>query len=241
MRRAVFISLVLAVTSACGGGGTPVPTEGAGSTDMRFPVPVDRGDARTLRLEGRVFGSGRTAVVFAHMFPSSQDAWFDFAEQIARAGFLALTFNFRGYGLSEGSRDPSRAGLDVAAAADEARARGAEAVFLVGASMGGTASIIEAAAGSAAGVAALSAPQEFQGLDARSSAAKLRAPALFVASRDDPAGAAKAGRAFYEAAEGSRRLEIVAGSAHGTDLLDDPEVGAEVRGLITSFLLDHRG
>lgn len=231
----------LAFAAACGGGGGAPEPPAAGGGVIRFKAAAERGVTPALELEGRTFGSGSTAVVFAHMAPSSQDAWFDFAEEVARRGFLALTFNFRGYGLSEGSRDPARADLDIAAATEEARARGADAVFVVGASMGGTAAVVEAAAHSVAGLVTLSAPQEVGGLDARDDAPRIRAPALFIASRNDPAGAAKSARALYEAARGPRDVQVVGGSAHGTDLLTDPAVDERVRRLIIAFLLDHRG
>lgn len=234
-----FALLALALTAACGGGSGDRP---AVSTPIRFPAPeVPRG-GRTLSLEGSVWGSGRTAVVFAHAFPETQGSWAPFAAEVAGKGFLALTFNFRGYGLSEGSRDPARADLDLDAAVAEARRLGATAVEVVGASMGGTAALKVAARRPLAGVVAVSAPLRFRGLDAIRDAARVRSPVLLVAAADDPNRAAESARALSGRVRGPKRVEIVPGTrAHGTDLLGDDATGRRVRSLITSFLVEHRG
>lgn len=227
-----IVSLALAL-GACGGGGAPSPPEGE-SGAIRFPA------ADGVQLEGRLQNGGRReAVVFAHEFPASQESWGDFAEEVAGRGFATLTFNFRGYGLSGGSRDPSMAATDVGAAIAEISRRGAGTVFLAGASMGGAASIIAAGERGVAGVVALSAPQRFQGLDA--SGVSLRAPALLIAAAGDGDAPASA-RAFYERASGPRRIEIIPDTAaHGTALLADPGAGSRVRGLIADFLIENRG
>jgi pimeloyl-ACP methyl ester carboxylesterase len=186
-------------------------------------------------LTGRTFGSGRSGVVLAHMFPSDATSWYGAARTLAGDGYRALAFNFRGYEPSSGSRDPSRAAVDLRSAYDWLKAEGAERVSLVGASMGGTASLIVAAEVDAPAVVALSAPVTFRGLDAGAVAADVTEPVLLLASRDDPSGAADALRRLSGLLPDDQ-ARLYAGEAHGTDLLKSrPESIDE----IASFLREH--
>jgi hypothetical protein len=68
-----------------------------------------------VQLAGRLFGPEhpRTGVVLAHMLPTDQSSWFEFADMLAGNGYGVLTFDFRGYcpggdaGCSQGSKDDS--------------------------------------------------------------------------------------------------------------------------------------
>jgi uncharacterized protein len=75
-------------------------------------------------------------------------------------GFVALTYDFRGYGKSGGSKDDiGNIYKDAAAAIALAKSYNCRHVFLVGASMGGTTSIIAASMdNTVSGVVALAAP-----------------------------------------------------------------------------------
>ena len=138
------LALAALLLASCGDDGPPPSTA---STAITFPATDG------VQLSGRIFGpdEGAAGVVLAHMSPSDQTAWFDFAERLAREGYRVLTFNFRGYcpggdgGCSEGERDVPNIGKDVEGAIAELRRRGVTRVGLVGASMGWTASLIVAA------------------------------------------------------------------------------------------------
>jgi pimeloyl-ACP methyl ester carboxylesterase len=186
-------------------------------------------------LEGRVFGDGEVAVVLAHMFPSDMRSWFAFAGDLASDGYASLTFNFRGYGSSEGSKDIDRIHRDVAAAIDFVRRElGVSTIVLVGASMGGTASLVAAAEEDVAGVATLSAPMSVMGLDASEAITRVEEPMMFIAATGD-SPAAESAEAFTRATLGVGDLELVAGEDHGTDLLDGSSSG-RVEGLLTDFI-----
>src|SRR3989304_4897377 len=76
-------------------------------------------------LNGRLFGAENdTVVILSHMRRNDQTAWFDFAEELAREGYAALTFNFRGYGDSQGDQDFDKLDDDLAAAIRYMRDRG---------------------------------------------------------------------------------------------------------------------
>lgn len=211
--------------------------------DLSGSKAVSFESADGVRLEGRLFGDGRAAVVLSHMRPSDQTSWFDFANRLADEGYLVLTFDFRGYcpggdaGCSEGGRDISAIWQDVLGAVDFVRSRGATSVSLVGASMGGTASIVAASreAVDVRAVITLSAPASIEGLVADGAVlSNVTAGKLFVAGVGD-FPAAQDAQALYAQAPPPKRLEIVPADDHGTDLLEGSR-GEDVRRLIETYL-----
>jgi len=215
----------------------------AASTAVSFRSPDG------VKLAGRVFGDGQVGVVLAHMFPADQTSWWAFARVLAQNGFTVLTFDFRGYcpggvaGCSEGQRDVAAMWQDVLGAVDFMMARGLVRVMLVGASMGGTASLIAAAQPGVPVVAivALSAPQSFEGLTAdRTVLGNVTAAKLFVAGNSDPTGAATAAQAMYEESPPPKQVEIFTSSDHGTDLLTGNQSG-RVQTLIIGYLEQRSG
>lgn len=174
-----------------------------------------------LTLEGRFYAGGlKKGVVCAHMFPADQTSYEALAKDLARKGYPVLTFNFRGYGNSEGSKDISRIALDMNTAV-RFMAERVTCMVLIGASMGGTASILEGNHPKVQGVVTLSAPAAFQGLDARSKVSELKPPKLFVAAKGD-ASAYDSAKYFFAHAPEPKEILLVEGSAHGTKLLEGP-------------------
>lgn len=214
---------------------TPTPGSGPAARVNDEPVAFATTDGVTIR--GHLYstpGPQRKAVIFAHMFPSDQTSWTAFAREVAATGIAALTFDFRGYGETGDSREVPKIDRDLSAAVRFLKARDYPQVYLVGASMGGTAALKVAVAESVAGVVTVSAPVEFQGLDARSDVSNLRLRLLFIASRDD-AGAPASAAYFMQNAPGQRDVQILEGSAHGTDLLKGAQAGA-FKQLVLDFL-----
>ena len=166
--RPIAIAIVLLGAIALAACGEPPPPDLSGSR----PVTFESRDG--VRLEGRLFGHGSTAVVLSHMRPADQRSWFEFANRLADEGYLVLTYDFRGYcpggdgGCSQGELQISAIWQDVLGAMDLVRSQGATTVALVGASMGGTASLVAAAQEGVdvAAVVTLSAPRSIEGLDA---------------------------------------------------------------------------
>jgi pimeloyl-ACP methyl ester carboxylesterase len=192
----------------------------------------------TIRLEGVEYGSGSFGVVFAHERSASQDAWTLIAREAAGKGFHALTFNFRSYGVSEGSRtDLGLIDLDLEAAVKFLRSLGASKVVLVGGSMGGTAALVTASRIPVDGVVAVSAPVLFEGLDAKAAVPKLTAPALYIAADGDASAAADARTLTGLRAEQAREI-VVGSSAHASELLGGPK-GVAVRSRILEFIQEN--
>ncbi len=187
-----------------------------------------------LTIHGLLFGKGKTGVILSHMYPSDQDSWYDVAVVLAAKGYHVLTFDFRGYGNSEGDKDIAVIYRDVEAAWDFLEGQGIEKVFLIGASMGGTASLKVVGQRPAAGVVTLSSPVSFRGLDAADEVEEITAPKLFLAGEGndyDVAGAQE----FFGLAKEPKEIMFFPGSAHGTDMLEGEE-GLEVLKVILDFV-----
>jgi alpha-beta hydrolase superfamily lysophospholipase len=219
---AATVALMLA---SCGGASEPPPQSRA----ISFP------SADGVMLAGRLFGptGARAGVVLAHMFPADQSAWFDFAERLGAKGYRALTFNFRGYcpggdaGCSEGERNYGAIWEDVQGAVDELRSAGVTHVSLIGASMGGTASLIVASREGREidAVVTLSAPPAFEGLVAGPDVlAEVTAAKLFIAGHEDVA-AAEAVDTFYAQSLQPKRPVILTTDDHGSNILSGNQAG----------------
>lgn len=246
-----LLSLVFLVSlSACGDGTTTaepspaaVDTAEAVARDVKIPagysttpVPDDAEREEPIVLDGRVFGSGETGVILVHMRPSDQTAWFPYATKLAATGeYTVLTFDFRGYGESTGEKEFDRLDTDLEAALDYMRdTLGAQKVFLVGASMGGTASLLLAERDPVAGVVSISSPATYQEIDAVAGVDQIRAPKLFIASEDDTPARLSL-EELWPAAIAPKDQALFEGNAHGTDLFASP-VAAEFEQRLTDFL-----
>jgi esterase/lipase len=224
VRTVAVIALLL---SACGGDATQGST--AGSREITFE------STDGVRLAGRLFGpdEGSAGVVLAHMFPSDQSAWYFFANRLGQRGYRVLTFNFRGYcpggdaGCSEGKKTIAAIWQDVEGAIEVLRSEGVTRVGLVGASMGGTASLVVASREGKGidAVVTLSAPTSFEGLDASAEVlAEVTAAKLFIAGHED-GGAVQAVDTFYAQSLQPKRPVILTTGDHGTDILTGNQAG----------------
>ena len=233
----VFASIL--VLSSCAGPSSVDAQTLAASTPITFTTPdgVD--------LAGRLFGpaDASAGVVLAHMLPADQSSWYPFAQRLAAQGYRVLTFDFRGYcpggeaGCSKGAKQVDAADVDLQAAVDRLRAEGVDRVGIAGASMGGTAALIVAAA-DPAGVPALvtlSAPQSIEGLTADpATLAQIAGAKLYIAGLGDPSGAVASADALAAQSPQPVREEIVTSDAHGTDLLTSQQ-GEHVQQLIEQW------
>lgn len=235
--RARPIAMLLAGAIALVACGEPPPPDLSGSRAVTF----ESSDGVTL--EGRLFGDGSTGVVLSHMQPADQRSWFAFANRLADEGYLVLTYDFRGYcpggegGCSQGELQIPAIWQDVLGAMDFIRSQGATTVALVGASMGGTASLVAAGqeGTDVAVVITLSAPASIEGLNADAALLqRVDANKLFIAGVGDTSAAASAEQ-LYEIAPPPKRPEIVPADDHGTDLLTGSR-GEAVQRIIETYL-----
>jgi pimeloyl-ACP methyl ester carboxylesterase len=285
----IAVSLAVALVAACGTPGdrrgtadapaslSSVPNATIESSPSAAPSltgseandPFERVSFETTdgtSLIGRLWGNGEVGIILAHGFSelTGQDDWDGFQEILVSHDLMVLTFNFRGFCSSDGcSGEQKELGsnwLDVIAASRYLEDRGASAVFLVGASMGGIA-VLRAARQpnvEVAGVISLSTPQfpsryydgEPQGNDATSSRiAAIEEPTLFVAAREDTQlsvggdaiSFAEDATRMHGAASGSSVLLVVEGREHGASLVTfgDERVLQRCVNVIVRFVDSH--
>lgn len=237
LRRAlvVLFSASLVFAAACSDDAAPPRSLPDGSKVVGFSAA-----GGGPMLGGTLTGGGRAGVILAHQFNADQSAWFPFAAELASQRYLVLTFNFRGFcpggdaGCSRGRVDPSSAPEDLEGAIGYLKKQGVDRVFVVGASMGGTAALVPMPY-RLDGIVAVSAPEEFRGLEAEA-AGLTKIPTLLVAGRDDPARAAEAAQHLYRRVPEPKQILLVPSEAHGAYLLEDPDSGEEVKQTILRFL-----
>jgi alpha/beta superfamily hydrolase len=237
-RRTLVAVVAVLALAACSGD----ESGQAVGTDISFLAPADAGGVESVQLLGVERGAGQVGVVLAHALGNSQSSWSLFVERLVDDDFHVLTFDFRGHGQSSGERSPSAAALDLGAAVDKLRSLGALKIFVVGASMGGTAAISIAATQKLEGVVAISAPASIDRLDASGAVRQLDEPSLFVVAENDDKQYTDAARSFAANAPQQKRLQIIDGTrAHGTDLLTEVATRERVTELIMDFLIANRG
>ena len=209
----LLLSFVVGAALASCSNGEPASRTGAATsaTENASTPPADYQTVRFqagdgVELVGRLWGDGDVGVILAHGFSQgqAQDGWLPLPAVLAERGYLALTFNFRGFCDSEGCSEGPGGIIgelennwrDAMAAVALLEERGAKKIFLIGASMGGLA-VLRAAwtpGGDVAGVVSLSTPQfpskyyvgEPQANDVTPARLKqIDEPKLFIAGKDD--------------------------------------------------------
>jgi pimeloyl-ACP methyl ester carboxylesterase len=247
VKRAAGLLVACALLGGCGGSKSDLPEKPPPSLAAQCGDVAEGIDARPFwfrasdksLLNGVAIGEGETAVVLAHGNPSDLCSWLPYAKTLASRGYLALAFDFRGLGNSrpQFAERAARHDLDLEAAVEQARKRGADRVFLIGGSYGGAAAVWAGAelGDDLAGVIDLSGPTSL--FDAIGRAPKLTAPLLVVAARHDSVVSAEDSRELVAAAGSQdKQAAIYPGDWHAQDLLYSAPYRGEVDRLITEFL-----
>lgn len=199
------------------------------------PITFRTSDGVTIR--GYQFGNGRTVVILSHMYGTTQRIWFPLAEELARRGHTAITYDYRGTGGSGGKFVIAQTYRDALAAAAHMTRGGRRPIILIGASMGGTVSLKAAALRRVEGVVVIASGTQFRGLDVRPHLATLRTPKLFVAgSGDHPF--AESVRRMHARTPQPKALRLYPSGAHGTHLLatrHGPAIQAEILSFVRRY------
>jgi len=113
---------------------------------MNHPKPASFVGAAGNRLVADVFGDSGPPVLLLHGGGQTRHAWHKTAEKIARKGHIAYALDQRGHGDSDwvvdGSYDFSDFAADAKAVADELTRRTGLKPIVIGASLGGLASLL---------------------------------------------------------------------------------------------------
>jgi alpha-beta hydrolase superfamily lysophospholipase len=242
--------LACALLAGCGGSKSDLPKEPPPMLSTQCGDAAEGIDAKPFwfrasdrsLLNGVAIGDGDTAVVLAHGSPSDLCSWLFYAKTLAARGYLALAFDFRGLGNSKvqfGER-AGRVDLDLEAAAEQARKRGADRVFLMGGSYGGAAVLWAGAeqGDDLAGIVDLSGPTSL--FNAIGVAPKITAPLLVLTSRHDRVVSPKDSRELVAAAgSDDKQVAVYPGGWHAQDLLYGAPYRDKVDALIMDFLERH--
>jgi pimeloyl-ACP methyl ester carboxylesterase len=225
---------VLLFATGCGSAGKstagkspePTPVADCINAEQQRAGGFTRAHGNGRAVSGIVFGSGTTGVVLANQSDGDLCQWQPYALELARKGYRTAVFNYTGQDSP----------LDVLAALDALRAKGAHKVFLIGASMGGTA-VLDAGSQAqppVAGVVDLSGPESYAGANALAAVQKLTVPALFIAGQFDTPFIDNTNHLYAACVCKDKQLSVEPTGDHGVSLLND-----HVTGLIEKFLTDH--
>lgn len=215
------------------------------------PAAIDRGGGEAVCvvtsdgwiLQGATWnGNATTApgIVLVHGLNEDRHSYDKLANDLAAQGDRVLAFDSRGHGLSTHRTDGSTRTLAEFDDADFlAMERDVDAVaprihpqIVLGASVGANEALRRAVADAGVREAVLlSAGDSYRGIDATGAAAAFRGPILFMASQGD-AYAARSAQDLAARHPGENTVDVVPGSAHGTNLLADPTYLAAVESWI---------
>ncbi|MCY3568161.1 MAG: alpha/beta fold hydrolase [Chloroflexi bacterium] len=216
------------------------------------------------RFVAEINGDGDTWVLLGHMYPTKntkpthRGIWDKFADRLVSEGYRVLRWDFRCHGESPCvySKRPIEDVPDIyrewEAAIDYAVERGAGILYGIGVSMGGT-SLMQVAAyrDEFTAVSAISSPNQFPNkppkdsdradedgfdkLDGLSTVADIQVPKLYIAGARNQCAYWQSNRYFRAAGE-PVRFVIYETDLHGTEILDDLEIGPDAVAEVLDFL-----
>jgi esterase/lipase len=237
LRSLIAAAIVLGLAGCATEGARSTPTPSAASTPGNaVTFPAEDG----VPLEGRVFGSGTTAVVLSNMGDNDPGPWQLFAPLLAERGYLVLSYSFRYPKRTDRFTEAMATGTvpDLLGAVAYVRGVGATDIVLIGASLGGIAVGKVAGETGAAAVVVLSSPQdlaEYGLIVTPAELAAMTAPKLFIASVQDTNARFEDTRNYFENAPEPKQFHSFPGSTHGV-LVFATDRGDALRELLLTFV-----
>jgi alpha/beta superfamily hydrolase len=220
-----FTSVVKTATSS------PAPAELLPKT-VSFTTP----DEATL--EGTLYGSGETAVIFSVM-GNCKRGWEEMANLVGQHAMMALTYSWRGCRESGGvdNEEIQKFVDDLRGAIQFMRDQGAKKIILAGASLGGVASAKLAAESEADGLIVIASPAEIPdwGFEVEAADMESDIPKLFITSENDEVVASDQSRVLFNLATEPKEWQTYPGTAPGTDIFETKS-GQALQELILSFI-----
>ena len=244
-----------------------VPLSLATKSDRNDPFVLQSADGA--RFVAEVNGEGEDWVLLGHMYPTKRTKpthrgiWDRFAKRLVAEGYRVLRWDFRCHGdtpcyySDRPIEDVPDIYLEWEAAIDYAVEEGAERIYGIGVSMGGT-SLMQVAAyrDEFTAVSAISSPNIFPNkapkdsdrsredgfdkLDGLSTVADIQVPKLYIVGARNQCSYWQSNRYFRKAGE-PVRFVIYETDLHGTEILDDAEIGPDAVGEVLDFLADPQG
>lgn len=185
-------------------------------------------------------------VLLLHMMPATRKSWVDFAEKLNEAGMGALAIDLRGHGDSLNKTDGTYLNYknfsnvehqlsihDVEASVDFLKQKGAEKIFVMGASIGANLALQYAAEHSdIRAVVLLSPGLDYRGVLTADLPPQLRAgqAVYFAASSEDSYSADSIRMLYQKTPEGVIKEEKIFDNAgHGTDMfIHEPDFEGQI-------------
>jgi alpha/beta superfamily hydrolase len=215
--------LALALLSACGGSAALAPTATPQATATETPQPgtfyFTSEDGVTLN--GKILGTGTTAVIFSAMDADPKEEWNGVAPLFVARGYMTLAYDYRGLGQSQGHYIHDQIDRDLRAAIKAAQAKGATKIVLMGSSIGGLVTAKVAATAQPTATVVLSAPLSYGGIGV--SADELRAipGAKFFAAAEGDHPYPSTVQSMHASVTDPKEVHIYPGTSHGTNLFGD--------------------
>lgn len=178
------------------------------------------------------------AVLLSHMMPATKESWKDFAHVLADAGFQVLAIDLRGHGESVmptlnaqsqtlnyknfSDAEHQKSILDLEAAVEFLKSKGASEIHLIGASIGANLSLRYLTEHSdARSVVLLSPGLDYRGVKTEEFATRLHTgqAAYYAAAGDDPYSVQTAKTLYQKTSGGAtKELKLFERGGHGTDM-----------------------
>ncbi|WP_371497416.1 dienelactone hydrolase family protein [Kitasatospora sp. NBC_00374] len=158
-------------------------------------------------------GGARVAIVLSHQNGGSLCDWVPYLDGFTAAGYAVLPFTANG-----------DVATGIESVAGYLKSKGIARLVLIGASKGGTGSLVAAALPSplpVAAVVSLSGPESFGADNAATAVKRLKVPVLFAAEEHDSTFPADARSLHAAAASADKQLRIYPGGNHGAQVLGD--------------------
>lgn len=174
-------------------------------------------------LNGELYGSGETAVIFSVM-GNCDPGWREFAQLTAAQGLTSFTYLWRGCRESGGIDEDEIQKFvdDLRGAIAFMRAQGAKKIILVGASLGGCASAKLTVESQVDGLVVVASPPEISqwGFAIEANDLDSNIPKLFITAKEDDTVPIEATQELFNLAAEPKEWKTYPGTAHGTDLFD---------------------
>jgi pimeloyl-ACP methyl ester carboxylesterase len=197
-------------------------------------APVAPTSTQWLAADGAWFHTGivgdssqTTVAVFVHQSDTGFCGWYPYAQYLAKHGVRSVMLNLCGYGATLCPPDALvlRSGAHaVLAAARWARAQGATRVVAVGASMGGTTTVLAASEDSKHqldAVADLSGPIRYLDADTSTAASSIAIPSFFAVAPADQVVSITELQTLAAEIHSPEPIVHLDGAGHGWELLHD--------------------
>ena len=211
-------------------------------TDSRIVEKITFKTEDGVEITGNYFKPGKEhspVFLLLHMMPSTKESWNLFASLLQEKGFAVLAIDLRGHG---GSTDKNGTKLDykefkdaqhresmkdIAAAKDFLASKkeiDISRMAIAGASIGANLALWQASIDKDVRLLVLlSAGLNYRGIQTAQLAPGFQGPVYILASEGDTTNAAQNSRKLFEIFPGDKKLEIIQGDSHGTNMfLSEP-------------------